>query len=149
VSVGEPSELIENIVKVTAPLLPENKPRYLMGIGTYREMVRAIASGIDLFDCVIPTRLGRHGAALVGGDRWNLKNARFREDFTPLDSSCPCYACQNFSRAYLSHLVRAKESLGFTLLSLHNVTELIRFTQRIRDAILGDRFTAEFAPWLD
>jgi queuine tRNA-ribosyltransferase len=98
---------------------------------------------------VIPTRLGRHGAALVGGDRWNLKNARFREDFTPLDSSCPCYACQNFSRAYLSHLVRAKESLGFTLLSLHNVTELIRFTQRIRDAILGDRFTAEFAPWLD
>lgn len=149
VSVGEPSELIEKIVKVTAPLLPKHKPRYLMGIGTYREMVRAIAAGVDLFDCVIPTRLGRHGAALVRGERWNLKNARFREDFTPLDSSCPCYACQNFSRAYLSHLVRAKESLGFTLLSLHNVTELIRFTQRIRDAILGDRFTAEFAPWLD
>jgi len=149
VSVGEPSELIEKIVKVTAPLLPEGKPRYLMGIGTYREMVRAIAAGVDLFDCVIPTRLGRHGAALVRGDRWNLKNARFREDFTPLDSSCPCYACQNFSRAYLSHLVRAKESLGFTLLSLHNVTELVRFTERIRDAILGDRFTVEFASWLD
>lgn len=149
VSVGEPSELIENIVKVTAPLLPEHKPRYLMGIGTYREMARAIASGIDLFDCVIPTRLGRHGAVLVGGDRWNLKNSCFREDFTPLDESCPCYTCQNFSRAYLSHLVRAKEALGFSLLSLHNVTELVRFTGRIRDAILGDRFTTEFARWLN
>ncbi len=148
VSVGEPGDLIDNIVKVTAPLLPENKPRYLMGIGTYREMVRAIASGVDLFDCVIPTRLGRHGAALVRGERWNLKNARFKEDFTPLDESCPCYCCQNFSRAYLSHLVRAKEALGYTLLSLHNVTELVRFTQRIRDAILGDRFTTEFASWL-
>ncbi len=149
VSVGEPSELINNIVKVTAPLLPEHKPRYLMGIGTYGEMARAIASGIDLFDCVIPTRLGRHGAVLVGGDRWNLKNSCFREDFTPLDESCPCYTCQNFSRAYLSHLVRAKEALGFSLLSLHNVTELVRFTGRIRDAILGDRFTTEFARWLN
>ncbi|NEP87847.1 MULTISPECIES: tRNA guanosine(34) transglycosylase Tgt [Okeania] len=148
VSVGEPGELIDDIVKVTAPLLPEDKPRYLMGVGTYREMVRAIASGIDLFDCVIPTRLGRHGVALVRGERWNLKNAKFREDYTPLDESCPCYCCQNFSRAYLAHLVRAKESLGYTLLSLHNVTELIRFTQRIRDAILGDRFTTEFAGWL-
>lgn len=148
VSVGEPGELIDDIVKVTAPLLPEDKPRYLMGVGTYREMVRAIASGIDLFDCVIPTRLGRHGVALVRGERWNLKNAKFREDYTPLDESCPCYCCQNFSRAYLAHLVRAKESLGYTLLSLHNVTELIRFTQRIRDAILGDRFVTEFAGWL-
>ena len=148
VSVGEPGELIDDIVKVTAPLLPENKPRYLMGVGTYREMVKAIASGIDLFDCVIPTRLGRHGCALVRGERWNMKNARFREDFTPLDESCPCYCCQNFSRAYLSHLIRAQESLGYTLLSLHNVTELIRFTQNIRDAIIGGRFTTEFAAWL-
>jgi queuine tRNA-ribosyltransferase len=148
VSVGEPSELIDNIVKVTTPLLPEDKPRYLMGIGTHREMVRAIASGIDLFDCVIPTRLGRHGSALVRGERWNLKNARFKEDFAPLDESCSCYCCQNFSRAYLSHLVRAKEALGYTLLSLHNVTELISFTQRIRDAILADRFTTEFSSWL-
>lgn len=148
VSVGEPGELIDDIVKVTAPLLPQDKPRYLMGVGTYREMVRAIASGIDLFDCVIPTRLGRHGVALVRGERWNLKNAKFREDYTPLDESCPCYCCQNFSRAYLAHLVRTKESLGYTLLSLHNVTELIRFTQRIRDAILSDSFTTEFAGWL-
>jgi queuine tRNA-ribosyltransferase len=149
VSVGEPVELIHQIVEATVPYLPADKPRYLMGVGTYREMARAIASGVDLFDCVIPTRLGRHGAALVQGERWNLKNARFREDFTPLDDSCPCYGCQNFTRAYLSHLVRCKEVLGYMLLSLHNVTELIRFTQRIREAILSDRFTTEFAQWID
>ena len=148
VSVGEPPELIAKIVRATAPLLPPEKPRYLMGVGTYREMAQAIASGVDLFDCVIPTRLARHGAALVQGDRWNLKNAQFREDFTPLDESCPCYTCQHFSRAYLCHLVRSREILAYTLLSIHNVTELIRFTQRIRTAILSDRFTTEFAQWL-
>lgn len=148
VSVGEPGESIEHIVKVTAPLLPIEKPRYLMGIGTYREMAQAVASGVDMFDCVIPTRLARHGTALVAGERWNLKNARFKEDFRPLDESCPCYTCQNFSRAYLSHLVRAKELLGHTLLAIHNVTELIRFAGRMREAILADRFTQEFAPWL-
>ncbi len=149
VSVGEPPELIHQIVQVTAPLLPPEKPRYLMGVGTHREMVRAIASGIDLFDCVIPTRLGRHGCALVQGERWNLKNARFREDFTPLDGTCPCYTCQTFSRAYLSHLVRSQELLAYTLISIHNVTELVRFTQRIREAILGDRFVTEFSHWLN
>ena len=149
VSVGEPAELSHHIVEATTPYLPADKPRYLMGVGTYREMAQAIASGIDLFDCVIPTRLGRHGTALVQGERWNLKNARFREDFTPLDASCPCYTCQHFSRAYLNHLVRCKEVLGYMLLSLHNVTELIRFTQKIREAILSDRFTTEFAHWLN
>jgi queuine tRNA-ribosyltransferase len=148
VSVGEPPELIEKIVKATTPLLPENKPRYLMGVGTYREMAQAIAAGIDLFDCVIPTRLARHGSALVKGDRWNIKNARFKEDFTPLDESCPCYACQNFTRAYISHLLRSQELLAYTLLSIHNITELVRFTQQIRAAILGDRFSTEFAHWL-
>ncbi len=149
VSVGEPAELIHHIVEATTPYLPVDKPRYLMGVGTYREMAQAIAAGIDLFDCVIPTRLGRHGTALVQGERWNLKNARFREDFTPLDATCSCYTCQNFSRAYLNHLVRCKEVLGYMLLSLHNVTELIRFTQKIREAILSDRFTTEFAHWLN
>ncbi|MBE9098005.1 tRNA guanosine(34) transglycosylase Tgt [Vacuolonema iberomarrocanum] len=148
VSVGEPAHLIEKIVKVTTPLLPENKPRYLMGIGTYREMVQAIAAGVDMFDCVIPTRLARHGAALVQGERWNLKNNRYREDFTPLDAECPCYTCRNFSRAYVSHLLRSREILAFTLLSIHNITELVRFTSRMRAAILGDRFEAEFGSWL-
>lgn len=147
VSVGEPVDLIEGIVKATAPLLPWNKPRYLMGVGTHREMVQAIAAGVDLFDCVIPTRLARHGNALVRGDRWNLKNARFREDFTPLDPDCSCYTCRHFTRAYISHLLRTYEILGYTLLSIHNVTELVQFTRRIRAAILSDRFTTEFAHW--
>ncbi|MBD1939352.1 tRNA guanosine(34) transglycosylase Tgt [Microcoleus sp. FACHB-68] len=148
VSVGEPAEFIAQIAQVTAPLLPADKPRYLMGIGTYREMAKAIAAGVDLFDCVIPTRFARHGAVLVRGERWNIRNARFREDFTPLDDTCPCYTCTHFSRAYLCHLIRSKEILGYTLLSIHNITELIRFNRQIRDAILADRFTTEFAYWL-
>ncbi|MBW4433288.1 MAG: tRNA guanosine(34) transglycosylase Tgt [Pelatocladus maniniholoensis HA4357-MV3] len=148
VSVGEEPELIHQVVQVTAPLLPYHKPRYLMGVGTYQEMVIAIASGIDLFDCVIPTRWARHGTAMVQGDRWNLKNAKFREDFTPLDETCPCYTCQNFTRAYISHLVRSQEILAYTLLSIHNITELIHFTQKIRKAILNDTFAIEFGKWL-
>ena len=147
-SVGEPPELIEKIVQATAPLLPAEKPRYLMGVGTYREMAQAIAAGIDLFDCVIPTRLARHGNALVKGERWNLKNARFREDFTPLDDTCTCYACQHFTRAYISHLLRSREILAYTLLSIHNITELIRFTQQMRAAIFRGTFATEFAEWL-
>ncbi|MGF1568243.1 MAG: tRNA guanosine(34) transglycosylase Tgt [Nodosilinea sp.] len=148
VSVGEPPELIEAIVQATAPCLPDHKPRYLMGVGTYREMAQAIAAGVDLFDCVIPTRLARHGAALVAGERWNLKNSRFRRDYTPLDATCPCYTCQRFTRAYLCHLIHSQEMLAFTLISIHNITELVRFTQRIRAAILANRFPQEFAVWL-
>jgi len=149
VSVGEETSLIHRIVQITAPLLPENKPRYLMGVGTYREMAKAIASGIDLFDCVIPTRFGRHGTALVRGERWNLKNARFKEDFAPLDETCPCYTCQHFSRAYLNHLIKSGEMLGYILLSLHNIAELIRFTREIRQSILVGTFAQDFAPWLE
>ncbi len=148
VSVGEEPELIHEIVRQTAPLLPAEKPRYLMGVGTHQEMVLAIASGVDLFDCVIPTRWARHGTAVVNGERWNVKNAKFREDFTPLDETCPCYTCQNFTRAYLSHLIRAQEILAYTLLSIHNITELIRFTQKIRESILNDSFTTDFGHWL-
>ena len=149
VSVGEPPELIEKIVQATTPLLPPDKPRYLLGVGTYREMAQAIAAGMDLFDCVIPTRLARHGAALVQGERWNLKNQKFRRDLTPLDSTCTCYTCKNFTRAYLCHLIHAHELLAYTLLSIHNITELIRFTQAIRKAILQNQFVAKFQQWLE
>lgn len=143
VSVGEPPELIPEIVRITAPILPETKPRYLMGVGTFPEMLEAIAAGIDLFDCVIPTRLGRHGCAIVQGERWNLKNARFKTDLAPLDATCSCYTCRTFSRAYLSHLVRSQELVAYTLLSIHNITALIDFTQQARAAILNQTF-AEF-----
>lgn len=148
VSVGEPPELIEKIVKATTPLLPADKPRYLMGVGTYKEMAQAVAAGIDLFDCVIPTRFARHGVALVKGERWNLKNQKFKRDFAPIDSDCDCYACQNFSRAYISHLVRSQEILGYTLLSIHNITELIRFTQQMRQAIIDNQFVEKFGHYL-
>jgi len=148
VSVGEAPEVIDQVVQHTAPLLPDHKIRYLMGVGTHREMARAIAAGVDVFDCVIPTRLARHGNAIVDGERWNLKNARFREDFRPLDESCSCYTCQNFSRAYIGHLLRSQELLAYTLLSIHNITALVQFTQDIRRSILDGTFAVQFAPWI-
>ena len=147
VSVGEPSEQIHKIVREVTPLLPEKRPRYLMGIGTLREMAIAVANGVDLFDCVLPTRLGRHGSALVRDERWNLKNSRFRNDYKPLDSTCSCQACSNYSRAYLHHLLRSNELLGLSLLSIHNLTHLIRFTNSMRLAIEQGSFSEDFAPW--
>ncbi|WP_259701740.1 MULTISPECIES: tRNA guanosine(34) transglycosylase Tgt [Synechococcales] len=147
VSVGEPVEAMHRIVRQVTPLLPEHIPRYLMGVGSLPEMAIAVAQGIDLFDCVLPTRLGRHGTALVGGERWNLRNARFRHDHSPLDASCHCPACVHHSRAYLHHLIRSGEMLGRTLLSLHNLTHLIRFTAAMATAIRDGSFAEDFAPW--
>lgn len=147
VSVGEPVEEMHRIVRELGPLLPEAKPHYLMGVGSLRELAIAVAQGFDLFDCVLPTRLGRHGTALVGGERWNLRNARFRHDHTPLDAGCPCLACRLHSRAYLHHLIRSQELLGRTLLSLHNLTTLLRFTTAIGQAIGEGCFSEHFAPW--
>jgi queuine tRNA-ribosyltransferase len=147
VSVGEPPEEMHRIVRLVAPLLPEDRPRYLMGVGSFREMAVAVAQGFDLFDCVLPTRLGRHGTALVAGERWNLRNARFRHDHTPLDPSCPCLACRLHSRAYLHHLMRAEEMVGRTLLSLHNLTTLLRFSTAMAQAIGEGCFSEDFAPW--
>jgi queuine tRNA-ribosyltransferase len=147
VSVGEPVEEMHRIVREVGPLLPEERPHYLMGIGSLPEMALAVANGFDLFDCVVPTRLGRHGSALVGGERWNLKNARFRHDHTPLDRSCPCLACRRHSRAYLHHLIHASELLASTLLSLHNLTTLVRFSTAMAQAIADGCFSEDFAPW--
>ncbi|WP_320665090.1 tRNA guanosine(34) transglycosylase Tgt [Prochlorococcus sp. MIT 1223] len=147
VSVGEDSNEINKIVRYITPLLPENRPRYLMGIGTLKEMAIAVANGVDLFDCVLPTRLGRHGSVLINGERWNLKNSCFKNDFQPLDKTCSCEACQKHTRAYLHHLIRSNELLGLTLLSLHNLTHLIRFTKAMRLAIEEGSFSEDFAPW--
>jgi queuine tRNA-ribosyltransferase len=147
VSVGEPAEEMHRIVRQVGPLLPDDKPHYLMGVGTLPEMAIAVANGFDVFDCVLPTRLGRHGAALVGGERWNLKNARFRHDHTPLDPSCSCPACTTHSRAYLHHLIKTDELLGKILLSLHNITQLVRFTSAMARAIEAGCFAEDFTPW--
>ncbi|MFN6134132.1 MAG: tRNA guanosine(34) transglycosylase Tgt [Synechococcaceae cyanobacterium] len=147
VSVGEPVQEMHRIVREVGPLLPEHRPHYLMGVGSLREMAVAVAQGFDLFDCVLPTRLGRHGTALVAGERWNLRNARFRHDHTPLDDRCGCLACRQHSRAYLHHLIRAGEILGLTLLSLHNLTTLQRFSDAMARAIREGCFSEDFTPW--
>ena len=144
VAVGEDRELIERIVLFTAPLLPENKPRYLMGVGTPWDIAYAIRCGIDMFDCVLPTRLARHGAAFTSQGRVSLRNARFAEDFRPLEPGCNCFTCRNHTRAYLSHLVRLKEMAGATLLSIHNVTHLNNEARSCRQAILAGAFQDYF-----
>lgn len=141
VSVGESREDIDRVVEFTTDLLPENKPRYLMGIGTKEDIVKAIAAGIDMFDCVMPTRIARHGAFFdENGQRQLIKSARFTEDFSPLIQGCKCYACNRHSRAYIRHLFRAQEILAASLLSIHNLTYLIQLTENIRTEILENRF---------
>lgn len=136
VSVGEPIEDMHRITAFTAPLLPEEKPRYLMGVGLPENLDFAIAQGIDMFDCVVPTRLARHGQVFSSAGKLTIKNAQYATDLSPLDEHCHCYTCQNFSKAYLRHLFMAREILAMTLLSLHNVQYLIRYVDQIREAIL-------------
>lgn len=140
VAVGEDRGMIEKIVRFTSPLLPRNKPRYLMGVGTPWDVLFAVHAGIDMFDCVLPTRLGRHGAAFSCEGRISLKNARFREDFTSLDPTCSCLTCTRHSRAYLHHLTHSKEMLGCMLLAQHNIHYLHQETLACRQAILEGRF---------
>ncbi len=147
VSVGESVDEIHNVIKYISPLLPVDKPRYLMGIGSLQEIALAVANGFDLFDCVMPTRLGRHGTALVKGERWNLRNSRFKDDFSPIDKDCKCETCMNYSRSYLHHLLRCNEILGLTLISIHNISHLLRFTTAISRAIQDGCFSEDFTPW--
>jgi queuine tRNA-ribosyltransferase len=134
-TVGEPRERTLEAVERFAPLLPEKRPRYFMGIGDAPGLLEVIERGIDMFDCVLPTRLGRTGSALTSEGRLNLKNARFARDPDPLEEGCDCPACTRFSRAYLRHLVNQQELLGMRLLSLHNLRFLIRLTEAARAAI--------------
>jgi len=147
VSVGEAVEEIHSVINYVPKFLPINKPRYLMGIGSLKEISLAVANGFDIFDCVLPTRLGRHGTAFFNDERLNLRNARFKNDFSPIDKTCKCETCKSYSRAYLHHLIRNDEILGLTLISLHNIAHLIRFTNAISTAIRDNCFTNDFAPW--
>lgn len=142
VSVGEPQELIYEIAGYTAELLPENSPRYLMGVGTPPDILEAIALGVDMFDCVVPTRNGRNGQAFTLTGDLQLRNAEFKEDFRPIEDSCPCFACRNHSRAYIRHLFNTEELLGLRLVSLHNISFYVRLIQLSRKAIEEDRFLA-------
>lgn len=139
-SVGETKEEMIDILNFTTPLLPENKPRYNMGVGTPDYLFESYQAGIDMADCVLPTRMARHGTALTSEGRLVVKNASFKDDFTPLDHECDCYTCKNYSRAYLRHLVNVNEILGARLLSYHNLYFLLKLCENIRQAIIEDRF---------
>lgn len=142
VSVGEPDELIAKGVESSIDALPENRPRYLMGVGVFGQMVDAIARGVDMFDCVLPTRVARNGTAYTQRGRFALRNAVYKEDLRPIEKDCDCYACRNFSRAYIRHLFNTEEILGIRLLTLHNLQCYRRFMERIKAAIREDRFQA-------
>ena len=136
VSVGESQDEMFDVTSFTAPLLPENKPRYLMGVGTPKQILESVKFGVDMFDCVMPTRLARHAAAFMrGGGTLPAKAGRFAEDFTPLDPQCSCYACTHFTRAYIRHLLNVNEILGARLLTIHNIHYFITLMERIRAAI--------------
>ncbi len=141
--VGEPNEAMFAVLESSAQSLPANKPRYLMGVGRPQDLVEAVARGIDLFDCVLPTRNGRNAQAFTAQGVFRLRNALHRRDSRPLESGCECYVCRHFSRAYLHHLFQADEMLGPTLLSLHNVAYYLRLMGQIRSLIEQGRF-AEF-----
>jgi queuine tRNA-ribosyltransferase len=147
-SVGETKAEMHATLDVITPLLPENKPRYLMGVGTPEDLIQGIARGIDIFDCVLPTRLARHNAAFSSEGRLNLMNAVYARDARPIDDSCDCYTCRTFTRAYLRHLISAKESLAGTLLSIHNLHTMINLVNTVRTAILDGSFESKIDLWL-
>jgi len=146
-SVGETKEEMHAMLDVVTPLLPENKPRYLMGVGTPEDLINGVLRGIDIFDCVLPTRLARHHSAFSPEGRLNMMNASFAKDESPIDETCDCYTCQTFTRAYIRHLIVAKELLAGTLLSIHNLRALIRLMEEIRVYIAEGTFETK-APML-
>ena len=139
-SVGEPKPVMYEMLDELMPYMPEEKPRYLMGVGTPDCFIEGILRGVDMFDCVLATRIARNGTVLTSRGRVVVKNGRFAHDFGPLDEACDCYACRNFSRAYIRHRFNAKESTGGRLASIHNLRFLIHMMEEIREAIAEDRF---------
>jgi queuine tRNA-ribosyltransferase len=138
-SVGEPAEDMYSMLECTVPLLPDNKPRYLMGVGSPDYLIEGAIRGIDMFDCVLPTRIGRNGTILTSKGRIIVRDAAYAKDFTSMDPDCNCYACKNFTRAYIRHLLKANEILGLRLTTWHNINFLLDLMKKIRQAIMEDK----------
>lgn len=138
-SVGEPKEMMYEVLDYTVPLLPREKPRYLMGVGSPDALIEGVMRGIDMFDCVLPTRIARNGTAMTRYGKVTIRNASCAHDFSPIDPSCDCYTCRNYSRAYIRHLIKADEILGLRLMSIHNLRYLQNLMSEIREAIKNDR----------
>ena len=139
-SVGEGKDTMYKMIDYAIKYLPEDKPRYLMGVGDPIDILEGISRGIDMFDCVLPTRLARHGNAFTRTGKINLKNAKYKEDFTPIEKTCDCYTCKNYTKSYIKHLINCEELLGGTLLSIHNIRFLIKLTEEVREAIKENNF---------
>jgi queuine tRNA-ribosyltransferase len=148
-SVGETKAEMHATLDIVTPLLPENKPRYLMGVGTPEDLINGVARGVDIFDCVLPTRLARHNAAFSSEGRLNLMNATFAGDKRPIDETCDCYTCRTFTRAYIRHLIIAKELLAGTLLSIHNLHTMIALMNEMRTSIMDGSFESKIPAWLE
>ena len=138
-SVGEPKEMMYEVLDYTVPLLPEDKPRYLMGVGSPDDLLEGVLRGIDMFDCVLPTRIARNGTAMTSQGKVVVRNASYAEDFTSLDPECDCYTCRNYTKAYLRHLIKCNEILGARLLTIHNLHFLLKLMENVRGAIREDR----------
>ncbi len=139
-SVGEPNEEMYEMLDYTTPLLPKNKPRYLMGVGTPEDLIEGVKYGIDMFDCVLPTRIARHGQVFTSKGKITIRNAQYKDDFTPIDKECDCYVCQNYTRGYIRHLMKRKEILGMRLNTYHNLYFLLNLMQNLKKAIKNDNF---------
>lgn len=137
-SVGEPKAEMNRVLEFTTPLIPENKPRYLMGVGAADSLIDGVIRGIDMFDCVLPTRIARNGTCMTSTGRLVVKNAKFARDFRPLDENCDCYTCRNYSRAYIRHLIHCDETFGIRLTSYHNLYFLLNLMKQVRQAIMDD-----------
>ena len=137
-SVGEPKDLMYEVLDYTVPLIPEEKPRYLMGVGSPDCLVEGIIRGIDMFDCVLPTRIARNGTVFTSQGRLTVRNAHYKRDFSPLDKACECYTCKNYSRSYIRHLLKVNEVLGIRLTTIHNLHYIIHLVKDLRRAILED-----------
>lgn len=146
-SVGEPKEVMNRVLEFTTPLLPSNKPRYLMGVGSPDSLIDGAIRGIDMFDCVLPTRIARNGTCMTSEGRLTVRNAKYARDFRPIDENCDCHVCQTYTRAYIRHLIKANETFGFRLTTYHNLYFLLNLMRQIREAILNDNlltFREEF-----